>query len=47
MALEIIPVGGEAADLLGEAGGQRAAGGRLLPVMAQRALTLLILLYMQ
>jgi hypothetical protein len=47
MALEIVSVGGEAADLLGEAGGQRAAGGRLLTVLAQRALTLLILLYTQ
>jgi hypothetical protein len=45
MALEIISVCGEAADLLGEAGGQRTAGGRLLPVLAQRTLTLLILLY--
>jgi hypothetical protein len=47
MALEIISVCGEAADLLGEAGGQRAAGGRLLTVLAQRALSLLILLYTQ
>jgi hypothetical protein len=45
MALEIVPVCGEAADLLGEAGGQRAAGGRLLTVLTQRALTLLVFLY--
>ncbi len=44
MALEVVPVGGEAAHLLGEAGGQRAAGGRLFTVLAKRALSLLILL---